>query len=588
MIFASGISRAHVGDDLLCWRNAPAREFGWRQHARPGVENLHRIGAGAQLLDEVARRDPNQDVDHAGEPFGFAIGHQPGRGLIRCAAPRHHVGRNGPRRAAEAEQGDIRRQLALDAADGLVDRRKHGVIGLCRKRVELRRIVQRLQSRPFTHLEGDRAAECVRHDQNVGEQDRRIEAEAPDRLERDFRRQFRREAQIEEASGTFAQRAIFRQITPGLAHEPDGWRGLRVAGEHVEDRFHDACLHGRLGSSKAGLRMRIDAIKIGDNPPEDVNVIVEVPIGGEPIKYEMDKAAGTLVVDRFLHTPMRYPGNYGFVPHTLSDDGDPIDVLIANTRPIVPGAVVNVRPIGVFKMEDQAGGDEKIIAVPVPRLTKRYAHVMEYTDMPEIAVQQIQHFFEHYKDLEPGKWVKVLGWGDAAEAKQLIAEAIERAKKGLTRKLRQRLRQEAARAQKQHQQQQQTDQEFAQRGKLFGRKPRHDADQEAGRFKEEHHDECADHGAPVVADAAGGEREENVDRQQWHVDFRHDVARIVRVERAGEARERAPDCEGFHLELEHILAGESGDLRILADRAQRAAERRSSARAPGRTARSRE
>ena len=175
--------------------------------------------------------------------------------------------------------------------------------------------------------------------------------------------------------------------------------------------------------------MRIDAIKIGDNPPEDVNVIVEVPIGGEPIKYEMDKAAGTLVVDRFLHTPMRYPGNYGFVPHTLSDDGDPIDVLIANTRPIVPGAVVNVRPIGVFKMEDQAGGDEKIIAVPVPRLTKRYEHVMEYTDMSEIAVQQIQHFFEHYKDLEPGKWVKVLGWGDAAEARKLIAEAIERAKK---------------------------------------------------------------------------------------------------------------------------------------------------------------
>ena len=175
--------------------------------------------------------------------------------------------------------------------------------------------------------------------------------------------------------------------------------------------------------------MRIDAIKIGDNPPEDVNVIVEVPIGGEPIKYEMDKAAGTLVVDRFLHTPMRYPGNYGFVPHTLSDDGDPIDVLIANTRPIVPGAVVNVRPIGVFKMEDQAGGDEKIIAVPVPRLTKRYEHVMEYTDMPEIAVQQIQHFFEHYKDLEPGKWVKVLGWGNAAEARKLIMEAIERAKK---------------------------------------------------------------------------------------------------------------------------------------------------------------
>ena len=174
--------------------------------------------------------------------------------------------------------------------------------------------------------------------------------------------------------------------------------------------------------------MRIDAIAIGHNPPEDVNVVIEVPIGGEPIKYEMDKAAGTLVVDRFLHTPMRYPGNYGFVPHTLSDDGDPIDVLVANTRPIVPGAVINVRPVGVLKMQDEAGGDEKIIAVPVPKLTKRYEHVMNYTDMPEITRQQIQHFFEHYKDLEPGKWVKMLGWGDATEAKRLIAEAIERAK----------------------------------------------------------------------------------------------------------------------------------------------------------------
>ena len=122
--------------------------------------------------------------------------------------------------------------------------------------------------------------------------------------------------------------------------------------------------------------MNIDAIAIGIDPPEDANVIIEVPIGGEPIKYEMDKAAGTLVVDRFLHTPMRYPGNYGFVPHTLSDDGDPIDVLVANTRPIVPGAIINVRPIGVLKMHDDGGGDEKIIAVPVPRLTKRYGTSM--------------------------------------------------------------------------------------------------------------------------------------------------------------------------------------------------------------------
>jgi len=175
--------------------------------------------------------------------------------------------------------------------------------------------------------------------------------------------------------------------------------------------------------------MRIDAISVGKNPPEDVNVIVEVPVGGQPIKYEMDKEAGALIVDRFLYTPMTYPGNYGFVPHTLSEDGDPIDVLVANTRPIVPGAVINVRPVGVLKMQDEAGGDEKVLAVPVPKLTKRYEHVKEYTDLPVITLQQVQHFFEHYKDLEPGKWVKMRGWGDAAEARKLITEAIERAKK---------------------------------------------------------------------------------------------------------------------------------------------------------------
>jgi inorganic pyrophosphatase len=172
--------------------------------------------------------------------------------------------------------------------------------------------------------------------------------------------------------------------------------------------------------------MRIDAIAIGKNPPQDVNVIIEVAIGGEPIKYEMDKEAGTLVVDRFLYTPMRYPGNYGFVPHTLSDDGDPIDVLVANTRPIAPGAVINVRPVGVLKMMDESGGDEKIIAVPSPKLTQRYVNVQNYTDLPSITLEQIQHFFEHYKDLEPGKWVKMQGWGDAAEAKALIMEAVER------------------------------------------------------------------------------------------------------------------------------------------------------------------
>ncbi|WP_332696865.1 inorganic diphosphatase [Bosea sp. (in: a-proteobacteria)] len=174
--------------------------------------------------------------------------------------------------------------------------------------------------------------------------------------------------------------------------------------------------------------MRLDAISIGKNPPDEVNVVIEVAIGGEPIKYEMDKEAGTLFVDRFLYTPMRYPGNYGFIPHTLSEDGDPCDVLVANTRPLVPGSYIAVRPIGVMMMEDEGGGDEKIIAVPVPKLTKRYENVHNYTDLPKITLDQIQHFFEHYKDLEPGKWVKLTGWGDAAKAKELIIEAIERAK----------------------------------------------------------------------------------------------------------------------------------------------------------------
>jgi inorganic pyrophosphatase len=174
--------------------------------------------------------------------------------------------------------------------------------------------------------------------------------------------------------------------------------------------------------------MRIDEISIGRNPPKEVNVIIEVPVGGQPIKYEMDKAAGTLVVDRFLYTSMRYPGNYGFIPHTLSDDGDPCDVLVANQRGVVPGAVMAVRPIGVLKMLDEAGGDEKIIAVPVPRLTRRYESVHDYMDLPENTRQQIQHFFQHYKDLEPGKWVTVVGWGGAAEAEDAILRSMARAK----------------------------------------------------------------------------------------------------------------------------------------------------------------
>ncbi|WP_298816692.1 inorganic diphosphatase [uncultured Roseibium sp.] len=175
--------------------------------------------------------------------------------------------------------------------------------------------------------------------------------------------------------------------------------------------------------------MRMDAVPIGKNPPEDINVIVEVSVGGEPIKYEMDKEAGAMYVDRFLYTPMRYPGNYGFVPHTLCGDGDPIDVVVVNQRPIVPGAIMNCRPIGVLLMEDESGQDEKIIAVPSHKLSKRYDAISDVTDLPEITVQQVKHFFEHYKDLEPGKWVKVTGMEGAEAAKKMIIESISRAQK---------------------------------------------------------------------------------------------------------------------------------------------------------------
>ncbi len=175
--------------------------------------------------------------------------------------------------------------------------------------------------------------------------------------------------------------------------------------------------------------MRIDAITIGNNPPEDINVIVEVPVGGEPVKYEMDKDAGTMVVDRILYTSMRYPGNYGFVPHTLSDDGDPLDVLIANSRPLVPGCVINCRPVGVLFMRDEAGGDEKLIAVPSSSVSAMYNDINSIADLPDIKRKQISHFFERYKDLEDGKWVKIDRWGDAEEAKKMIVSSIEAAKK---------------------------------------------------------------------------------------------------------------------------------------------------------------
>lgn len=175
--------------------------------------------------------------------------------------------------------------------------------------------------------------------------------------------------------------------------------------------------------------MDISKISIGDNAPHDVNVIIEVPIGSDPIKYEMDKESGAIFVDRFLHTAMHYPCNYGFIPHTLSDDGDPADVLVIGRRPIHPGAVISVRPIGVLMMQDEAGGDEKILAVPSSKLHPFYDDVQSYKDIPQILLYQIEHFFSHYKDLEKGKWVKVLGWEGKEKAIELINKAIIAAKK---------------------------------------------------------------------------------------------------------------------------------------------------------------
>jgi inorganic pyrophosphatase len=164
---------------------------------------------------------------------------------------------------------------------------------------------------------------------------------------------------------------------------------------------------------------------IGENPPWDINVIVEVPLGGVPVKYELDKASGAMYVDRFLHTAMHYPLNYGFVPHTLSADGDPLDVLVATRIPLMTGCIVRARPIGVLLMEDEAGLDEKIISVPVDNLHPYYREVTSYRDLPKILLDQIAHFFAHYKDLEPDKWVKVLRWGEAEEAFRFVEEAIK-------------------------------------------------------------------------------------------------------------------------------------------------------------------
>ncbi len=175
--------------------------------------------------------------------------------------------------------------------------------------------------------------------------------------------------------------------------------------------------------------MGFEHVSSGKDVPNDINVIIEIPAQAEPIKYEIDKASSAIFVDRFVGTTLRYPCNYGYVPHTIAGDGDPVDVLVVTPYPLIPGAVIRCRPIGVLKMEDDGGQDAKVIAVPVSKLTPLYDKVQKIEDLPELLTRQIVHYFEHYKDLEPGKWVKVLGWGDIEAARQEILAGVSAAKK---------------------------------------------------------------------------------------------------------------------------------------------------------------
>ena len=175
--------------------------------------------------------------------------------------------------------------------------------------------------------------------------------------------------------------------------------------------------------------MNINNVVVGDKVPEEFNVIIEIPANSAPVKYEINKEAGTLFVDRFIGTNMSYPANYGFIPHTLSEDGDPIDVIVITPNPVVHGCIVKCRAIGLLKMEDESGIDYKIIAVPINKVCQLYSHIKELTDLPQLISDQIKFFFENYKALEPGKWVKITGWEDANFAKEEILKAVARNKK---------------------------------------------------------------------------------------------------------------------------------------------------------------
>jgi inorganic pyrophosphatase len=171
--------------------------------------------------------------------------------------------------------------------------------------------------------------------------------------------------------------------------------------------------------------MNLDRVESGRDVPNEVNVIIEIPAHADPVKYEVDKKTGAMFVDRFMTTAMHYPCNYGYIPHTLSDDGDPVDVLVVTPYPLISGSVIRCRPVALLKMTDESGDDAKVVAVPVDKITKRWSHVKGPEDMPQELMDRIAHFFEHYKDLDEGKWVRVGGWADAAAAKREILNAIE-------------------------------------------------------------------------------------------------------------------------------------------------------------------
>lgn len=176
--------------------------------------------------------------------------------------------------------------------------------------------------------------------------------------------------------------------------------------------------------------MNFDHIPAGKNPPEDIYVAIEIPANSSPVKYEIDKDMGALMVDRFMTAPMFYPANYGFIPHTLADDGDPLDVLVVTPYPVQAGSVIRCRPVGVLNMEDEAGGDAKLVAVPHDKLTKAYQDIKDINDLPQLLRDQIQHFFENYKTLEPGKWVKVQGWDNAEAARKAVEDSVKNYNKG--------------------------------------------------------------------------------------------------------------------------------------------------------------